>query len=77
MMDYLGWYNSQAQQQQQAIIDQQNIAMFQQSDLSALMQQSVYNQRNVYAIIEEQRIEKAKADYPGWFEPASEWDKIA
>ena len=32
--------------------------------------------RNVYAIIEKERIACAKMRYPAWFEPASEWNNI-
>jgi hypothetical protein len=48
-----------------------------QSQLIALGQPSHHLLGYIQWKNEQERIEQAKALYPAWFEPASEWEKIA
>ena len=50
-----------------------NLQMLSQQQLQVA---AIYNNQLQQAFIEEQRIAKAKSEYPAWFEPAREWDKI-
>ena len=77
--DYLAWQQQMMLNAQQAtaqinsLAHQNAAADLYQSGLTAY---GLNPERNIFAVIEEQRIAKAKADYPAWFESAREWDKI-